>query len=359
MQAYYGSNDTILGRLSALQLDLAAVLRGEVAAAPPVPELSPVHKTSPPVWKPASPQPPANTEEVTGLNESASSSPPQAQPPRTPAEPRRPSNAGSAAGASASMMRLTLSTREEEALRRHMLRVGAAARFKPEPMTPKVVEDSSEHHYQSHSAAPVVSSSGYSVGASAADDDRSHASFVAEEGGMQRYHEALRATGHKMTERFVPSVGLTASFARSATKQQGSSRHSLTQHQHSHYGSSSMNLSVADSQSGSSMYNRHVHHSYGSLPVRSAATEAYVQHFSPPDVAAGEITPGGGQVASRSRLAIDGSGGSPGARRTLISDNHRGVITQPLPPLADPHDHFIASDDEDVRSFDEHRDAKA
>ena len=239
------------------------------------------------------------------------------------------------------MMRLTLSTREEEALRRHMLRVGAAARFKAEPPTPKPpafveggadVEHHAPHsHPHSHAHASTAHSVGHSAGASA-DDARSHASFAADDSGMSRYHDALRATGHKLTERYVPSGGgLTARSGQSGAQ---SSRRTSSARQP--VGGES--ASVSGEAGGG--YNRHVHHSYGSLPVRSAATESYVQQHSPPD----DITPGG--LTGRSRTSPRDGAAPPSARHLLVSDYQRGTqVVQPLPPLADPLDRFPEEED--------------
>ena len=160
---------------------------------------------------------------------------------------------------------------------------------------------------------------------------------------MQRYHDALRATGHKITERFVPTGGalLTSnSFTRTTTttqQLQHSARRSFAQ-QGITQGQGG--TSVAESQTSTSGYNRHVHHSYGSLPVRSPATESYVAHFSPPE-ANGDITPGGaGHLASRSRI---GQFDAPQSTRRNLASNHHDEA-HPLPPLADQHDHFEDAD---------------
>lgn len=285
-QAYYGTNDTVLGRMGELQVDLAG-LRSSLAAAvaAPVSRAAPQPPQSPMTQQqqPAVPSP-TTQQQSPQLSDSASSGG-RSGAPAAGARDTEPSHEGSRRASNASAVKLLLSTREEEALRRHLLRVGGAGRYfnsKPPPSTPSAESDASGlHHYgqHSHSEPAIVSHhhhhqhhGGHADAPTGSSESVGRHSYVGAEDddSQSRYHDALRATGHKLTERYVPASSLPGSAG----------HHRLSRR--SVHNQSGTNFSAAESTSSASLYNRHVHHSYGSLPMRSAATETYIQHHSPP-----------------------------------------------------------------------------
>jgi hypothetical protein len=264
--------------LAGLRSSLAAAVAAPVSRAAPQPPQSPMTQQQ----QPAVPSP-TTQQQSPQLSDSASSGG-RSGAPAAGARDTEPSHEGSRRASNASAVKLLLSTREEEALRRHLLRVGGAGRYfnsKPPPSTPSAESDASGlHHYgqHSHSEPAIVSHhhhlhhGGHADAPTGSSESVGRHSYVGAEDddSQSRYHDALRATGHKLTERYVPASALPGSAG----------HHRLSRR--SVHNQSGTNFSAAESTSSASLYNRHVHHSYGSLPMRSAATETYIQHHSPP-----------------------------------------------------------------------------